>query len=140
DGGALPGRRTRRLFGDRLQMAVAQAHRLGQRLAVLFLDVDRFKVINDSLGHSAGDCLLQAVAERLLSSVREGDTVARLGGDEFTLIFPGMARAVDVAKVAEKILEALRQPFRLGERELFVTGSIGVSLYPAAGDAPGAAV
>jgi diguanylate cyclase (GGDEF)-like protein/PAS domain S-box-containing protein len=137
---ALTGLPNRRLFSDRLQMAVAQAHRLGQRLAVLFLDLDRFKVINDSLGHTIGDQLLQAVAERLLASVREGDTVARLGGDEFTLIFPGMARAVDVAKVADKILEALRQPFRLGERELFVTGSIGISLYPEDGDDPEALV
>src|SRR5262249_57485175 len=124
DGGALPGRRTRRLFGDRLQMAVAQAHRLGQRLAVLFLDVDRFKVINDSLGHSAGDCLLQAVAERLLSSVREGDTVARLGGDEFTLIFPAMARPVGGAKVADNILHAPRHPSRPRTPALFTTPTI----------------
>jgi diguanylate cyclase (GGDEF)-like protein len=87
-------------------------------------------MINDSLGHSRGDRLLQSVAERLALCVREGDTVARLGGDEFTLILPGLQRPQDVAKVAEKILESLRQPFQLEGRELYVTASIGVSLFP----------
>ena len=109
---------------------MAQAHRLGHRVAVLFLDVDRFKMINDSLGHSRGDRLLQQVSERLSLCVREGDTVARLGGDEFTLILPGLLKAEDVAKVADKILESLRQPFQLEGRELYVTASIGVSLFP----------
>jgi diguanylate cyclase (GGDEF)-like protein/PAS domain S-box-containing protein len=133
---SLTGLPNRLLFYDRLLMAVAQAHRLGQRLAVLFLDLDRFKLINDSLGHSLGDRLLQAVSERLGACVREGDTVARLGGDEFTLLLPGVARAVDVAKIAEKILEALRQPLVLEGRELFVTSSMGISLYPEDGDDP----
>jgi diguanylate cyclase (GGDEF)-like protein/PAS domain S-box-containing protein len=126
----LTGLPNRLLFNDRLNVAVAQAHRLQQRLGILFLDLDRFKVINDSLGHSLGDRLLQAVAERLEAGVREGDTVARLGGDEFILLLPGIARADDIARVAEKILDSLRLPFRLEGRDLFVTASIGLSLYP----------
>jgi diguanylate cyclase (GGDEF)-like protein/PAS domain S-box-containing protein len=126
----LTGLPNRLLFNDRLNVAVAQAHRLQHRLGVLFLDLDRFKVINDSLGHSLGDRLLQAVAERLEAGVREGDTVARLGGDEFILLLPGIARTDDIAKVAEKILDSLRLPFRLEGRDLFVTASIGLSLYP----------
>ena len=127
---ALTGLPNRLLFQDRLSVAVAQAHRLGHRVAVFFLDVDRFKVINDSLGHSRGDRLLQGVAGRLLSCVREGDTVARLGGDEFTLVLPGLQRPLDVATVADKILESLRQPFDIEGRELYTSASIGISLYP----------
>jgi diguanylate cyclase (GGDEF)-like protein/PAS domain S-box-containing protein len=126
----LTGLPNRLLFADRLSQAVAQAHRLGHRVGVLFLDLDRFKVINDSLGHSRGDILLKEVALRLLSCVREGDTVARLGGDEFTLILPGVQQAQGAARVAEKVLEAMRQPFELAGRELYVTASIGISLYP----------
>ena len=127
---ALTGLPNRLLFQDRLSVAVAQAHRLNQHVAVFFLDVDRFKVINDSLGHSRGDRLLVGVGERLSACVREGDTVARLGGDEFTLILPGLLRPLDVATVAGKILESLRQPFHIDGRELYVTASIGISLYP----------
>jgi diguanylate cyclase (GGDEF)-like protein/PAS domain S-box-containing protein len=127
---ALTGLPNRLLYADRLSQAVAQAHRLGHRVGVLFLDLDRFKVINDSLGHSRGDLLLKEVALRLLSCVREGDTVARLGGDEFTLILPGVQQAQGAARVAEKILEAMRQPFDLAGRELYVTASVGISLYP----------
>jgi diguanylate cyclase (GGDEF)-like protein/PAS domain S-box-containing protein len=132
----LTGLPNRLLFNDRLSIAVAQAHRLGQRLAILFLDLDRFKVINDSLGHGVGDRLLQDVAKRLLSTVREGDTVARLGGDEFTLLLPGVGRPLDLAKLAEKILDTLKQPFRIEENELFITASMGVSLYPEDGRDP----
>ena len=127
---ALTGLPNRLLFNDRLSVAVAQAHRSASRLAILFLDLDRFKVINDSLGHSLGDRLLQQVAERLQAGVRQGDTVARLGGDEFILLLPGIGRAEDAGKVAEKILDTLKFPVRLEDRELFVTASIGVSLYP----------
>ena len=127
---ALTGLPNRLLFNDRLSVAVAQAHRSASRLAILFLDLDRFKVINDSLGHSLGDRLLQEVAERLQAGVRQGDTVARLGGDEFILLLPGIGRAEDAAKVAEKILETLKVPVRLESRELVVTASIGISLYP----------
>jgi diguanylate cyclase (GGDEF)-like protein/PAS domain S-box-containing protein len=127
---ALSGLPNRLLFNDRLAVAVAQAHRSASRLAVLFLDLDRFKVINDSLGHSLGDRLLQEVGRRLQAAVREGDTVARLGGDEFILLLPGIGRAEDAAKVADKILDTLKFPVRLEDRELFVTASIGISLYP----------
>jgi diguanylate cyclase (GGDEF)-like protein len=127
---ALTGLPNRIVFNDRLGNAVAQAERQSGRLAILFLDLDRFKVINDSLGHSLGDLLLQAVAGRLATCVRASDTVARLGGDEFTILLPGVHGAMEAARVAEKVLETLRQPFRLEGRELFVTGSMGVSLYP----------
>jgi diguanylate cyclase (GGDEF)-like protein/PAS domain S-box-containing protein len=127
---ALTGLPNRLLFNDRLAVAVAQAHRSASRLAILFLDLDRFKVINDSLGHSLGDRLLKEVAERLQAGVRHGDTVARLGGDEFILLLPGIGRAEDAAKVAEKILESLKLPVRIEDRELVVTASIGISLYP----------
>ncbi|HEY2944438.1 MAG TPA: EAL domain-containing protein [Vicinamibacteria bacterium] len=127
---SLTGLPNRRLFQDRLSVAVAQAHRNAQRLAVLFLDLDRFKSVNDSLGHAAGDRLIQEVAERLRTCLREGDTVARLGGDEFTLLLPGVAQVVDAARVAEKVLDALRVPFLIDDRELLATASIGISLYP----------
>jgi diguanylate cyclase (GGDEF)-like protein/PAS domain S-box-containing protein len=123
----------RLLFNDRLTLAVAQAHRHNQKLAVLFLDLDRFKVINDSLGHSVGDELLRQIAERIQEYVREGDTVARLGGDEFTLLVPGITAEEDAAKIARKICEAVHDPFWVDGRELFVTTSLGVSVYPSDG-------
>ncbi|MET0620761.1 MAG: EAL domain-containing protein [Thermoanaerobaculia bacterium] len=123
----------RLLFSDRLTLAVAQAHRHNQRLAVLFLDLDRFKVINDSLGHSVGDELLRQVAERIQEYVRDGDTVARHGGDEFTLLVPGISAEEDAAKIARKICEAIHDPFWIDGRELFVTTSMGVAVYPSDG-------
>jgi diguanylate cyclase (GGDEF)-like protein len=127
---ALTGLPNRLLFQDRLALAVAQAHRHRQGLAVLFIDLDRFKVINDSLGHTVGDRLVREVAARLRTCVREGDTVARLGGDEFTLLLPHIGQAVDAAKVAKKVLDLVRIPFDIDGRELFVTASMGISLYP----------
>ncbi|HET9314780.1 MAG TPA: PAS domain S-box protein, partial [Vicinamibacteria bacterium] len=127
---ALTGLPNRVLFEDRLGVAISHAHRHGRQLAVLFLDLDQFKVINDSLGHGLGDRLLQAVADRLQVTVREGDTVARQGGDEFILLLPFIPNAVDAAKVARKILEALRQPFHLDGHDLYITTSIGISVYP----------
>jgi diguanylate cyclase (GGDEF)-like protein/PAS domain S-box-containing protein len=126
----LTGLPNRILFNDRLTMAAAQANRQKQRVGVLFIDLDRFKTINDSLGHSIGDELLKAVACRIQSCLREGDTVSRLGGDEFTLVLPGLGDAVDAARVAEKVLIGLRAPFRLEGCELRVSASIGISLYP----------
>ena len=123
----------RLLFRDHLDLAVAQAQRNGGGLAVLFLDVDRFKVINDSLGHSVGDRLIREVADRLRSAVRQVDTVARLGGDEFTLLLPDVAEPVAAAKVAEKVLSVLRQPFTVDGNELFVTASMGIAIYPGDG-------
>ncbi|HXM78361.1 MAG TPA: EAL domain-containing protein [Thermoanaerobaculia bacterium] len=131
---ALTGLPNRLLLNDRLTMAVLQAHRSNHRLALLFLDLDRFKMINDSLGHSIGDDLLRRVAERLGGCVREGDTIARLGGDEFTVLVPGLPDDEDAAKIAHKILEAIRLPFFIDRRELFVTTSIGVAIYPTDGN------
>jgi len=126
---ALTGLPNRLLFKDRLTVALSHAQRDRTRLAVLFLDLDRFKVINDSLGHNIGDQLLQAVAARVQSCVRESDTIARLGGDEFTLLLP-LSRSEDAAPVAQKILEAIRYPFHMEGREFFITTSLGISLYP----------
>jgi diguanylate cyclase (GGDEF)-like protein/PAS domain S-box-containing protein len=126
----LTGLPNRLLLNDRLALAVAQANRLDRGLAVLFLDIDRFKLINDSLGHTAGDRLIQHVAERLRACVREGDTVARLGGDEFMLLLPGVDQVVDAAKLAEKVLESVRGHFQLEGREIFASASIGVAVYP----------
>ena len=126
----LTGLPNRLLFQDRLERAVTHSHRHGKGLAVLFLDVDRFKVINDSLGHSVGDRLVREVAARLQDCVRESDTVARLGGDEFTVLLPSVGQAVDAAKVACKVLDAIRMPFELDGRELFLTCSLGISVYP----------
>ena len=131
---ALTGLPNRLLFKDRLTVALSHAQRGHERLAVLFLDLDRFKVINDSLGHTAGDQLLQAVAWRIQSCVRESDTVARLGGDEFTLLLPQLTHSEDAARVAQKILQAVQHPFTVEGRELFITTSVGISLYPEDGE------
>jgi diguanylate cyclase (GGDEF)-like protein len=133
---ALTGLPNRPLFMDRLIMAVAQATRSNQKLGVFFLDLDRFKDINDSLGHSTGDTLLKAVAERIRRCVREGDTVARFGGDEFTLLIPKIDHIEDAAKIAQKILETLKIPFSVHDQELFVTTSVGISIYPSDGTDP----
>ncbi|MGK2857083.1 MAG: EAL domain-containing protein [Thermoanaerobaculia bacterium] len=120
----------RRMFTDRLNLALAQNRRAGTVLAVMFLDLDHFKTINDTLGHTAGDELLLVVSDRLRASVREEDTVARLGGDEFTILVGGLREAEDAARVAEKVLLSFQEPVRLGDRDLVVTGSIGVALFP----------
>jgi diguanylate cyclase (GGDEF)-like protein/PAS domain S-box-containing protein len=127
---ALTNLPNRLLFKDRLTVALSHAQREHSRLAVLFLDLDRFKVINDSLGHNIGDQLLQAVAARVQACVRESDTVARLGGDEFTVLLPRLQRSHDAAPVAQKIIEAIRHPFHIEGREFFTTTSIGISLFP----------
>ena len=133
---ALTGLPNRPLFMDRLIIALAQAGRSNQKLAVFFLDLDRFKDINDSLGHSIGDALLKACAERIRRCVREGDTVARFGGDEFTLLIPRIDNIEDAAKIAQKIIETLRIPFLISDRELFVTTSIGIAISPSDGRDP----
>lgn len=124
----------RALFEDRLALAIAQAQRGERGLAVMFLDLDRFKVVNDSLGHSLGDRLLKAVAARLKGCIRRGDTLARFGGDEFCLLLPEVRSEADVAAIAEKILGRLGAPFLVDEHELFVGASIGVAMYPDAGE------
>jgi diguanylate cyclase (GGDEF)-like protein/PAS domain S-box-containing protein len=131
---ALTGLPNRRLFFDRLTIALAQAHRYRHRLGVVFLDLDRFKDVNDTFGHAAGDELVKAVSDRLADSVREGDTVARLGGDEFVLLLPGIHYAEDVAKVSHKLVEALRKPFRIQGRDVRMTASGGIALYPEDGE------
>ncbi|RMF70218.1 MAG: EAL domain-containing protein [Calditrichaeota bacterium] len=124
----------RLLFQDRLHQAVAQARRFDQDVALLFLDLDGFKRINDTLGHSVGDLLLKAVAKRLTEHIREVDTIARVGGDEFTIILLGIHGVGDAAQVAQKILEIVSRPFRVEEHELYITASIGISLYPYDGE------
>jgi len=127
---ALTGLPNRPLFLDRTIVALANANRAGHKLGVLFLDLDRFKDINDSLGHTVGDALLKSVAERIRRCVREGDTVARFGGDEFTLLIPKIDYVEDAAKIAQKVIETLKIPFEILDRELFITTSVGVSIYP----------
>ncbi len=127
----------RALFADRLTHALAHAKRSRHLTALLFLDLDRFKYINDTLGHEFGDQLLVAVTERLSTCMRSEDTLARLGGDEFTMILTAIKQTEDAALVARKILAQLAQPFLLGERELFITGSLGISVYPSDADNAG---
>ncbi len=124
---ALPNRA---LVMDRLDHASAQADRHQEILAVLFLDLDRFKTINDTLGHPAGDSLLQQTAKRLKQTLRDEDTVGRVGGDEFLILLPELTMLEDVGHVAEKILDALSVPFQIADYELHVSASIGISLYP----------
>ncbi|TVP82566.1 EAL domain-containing protein [Thioalkalivibrio sp.] len=123
----------RALFKDRLGIALTQAAREGHQLAVMFIDLDRFKVINDSLGHTIGDRLLQAVSQRLQACVRKGDTLSRFGGDEFTLLLPEVRDWESAAQVADKILASIRAPFRLDGHEVFIGASIGIAMFPAAG-------
>ena len=120
----------RALFKDRLGLSISQAERNNQKLAVMFIDLDRFKVINDSLGHAMGDRLLQAVTQRLEGCLRQGDTLSRFGGDEFTLLLPEIHNSEDARTIARKLMEALRTPFKLGEHEVFVGVSIGIAMYP----------
>lgn len=120
----------RMLLGDRLTQAIASAQRHGTSLAVLFLDVDHFKQINDSLGHAVGDQLLKSIAGRLLACVRASDTVSRQGGDEFVILLSELARMEDVALTADKILCAIRLPHRIEERDLHITVSVGIAIYP----------
>ena len=123
----------RTLFRDRMTRALVHAQRNTRRVALLFLDIDHFKTINDTLGHDAGDELLIAVARRLETCVRKNDTVARLGGDEFTAILENIDDADDAAAVAQKIVDTMSRSFRLEGQELFVTVSIGIALFPTCG-------
>ena len=127
---SLTGLPNRSLFRDRLTQAMVRAKRNDRILALMFLDLDHFKEINDSLGHSTGDEVLQAVAGRLRASLRLVDTIARLGGDEFTIILENIARPDDVTMVAQKIWSAFSDPLVIQGREIFVTASIGITLYP----------
>ncbi len=117
-----------------MSLALALAKRNNHSLAVMFLDLDRFKVVNDTLGHAMGDRLLQTVAHRLESCLRPGDTLSRFGGDEFTLLLPGPSSKEDARIVAKKVLQTLKAPIMLGEHEVFVGASIGIAMYPEAGE------
>ena len=131
---ALTGLPNRMMMMERLEHALAHAHRQNQMLAVMFIDIDRFKSINDSLGHAQGDELLKIVAQRLTAGVREDDTVARLGGDEFIVILEVVAGLEDAVVVAEKLLNLMSQPVMLDRQNMVVTSSVGISIYPNDGD------
>jgi len=124
---ALPNRL---LFQERLRQGIIQARRSGSMVGLLYFDLDRFKLINDTLGHASGDAVLRQVAERLRSSLRETDTLARMSGDEFTVIATGLKNPQNASLVAETILKALRDPFQVENQELYVSASVGISIYP----------
>jgi diguanylate cyclase (GGDEF)-like protein/PAS domain S-box-containing protein len=124
----------RSLFKDRLSVAITQSQRNNTQLAVMFIDLDRFKMINDSLGHTAGDRLLQVVSQRLQTCVRKGDTLSRFGGDEFTLLLPEVKNAQAATQIAEKILSEIKKPFQLGQHEVHIGASIGIATYPNCGE------
>ena len=130
----LTGLINRTLFHDRLNGALTRARREGGLVTVMFLDIDGFKGINDRFGHAVGDELLRQIAGRLVAVLRESDSVARLGGDEFTVVLEGGKRVEDAGQVASKILRAIGTPFIVGDRELVVTTSIGIAVYPVDGD------
>ena len=132
---ALTGLPNRRLLMDRLSLSIAHARRNKSTMAVMYLDLDGFKEINDSLGHDAGDALLKVVADRLAAAVRQEDTVARMGGDEFVIGLWELNHTEGVATLVSKVIEAVSQPYRLQERDVHITASVGVGVFPAHGDA-----
>lgn len=124
----------RRLYKDRLELSMTQSKRTGRPVGAMFIDLDRFKLVNDTHGHAEGDKLLMDVAQRLVSCVRAGDTLARQGGDEFTILLPDLAHADDAAIIAEKILEELKSPFTVCGQDFRATASIGISIFPRDGE------
>ena len=126
----LTGLPNRRLFNDRLHQATISRQRRDSTFALMLLDLDRFKTVNDTLGHDVGDALLKTVGSRLSSTLRQGDTLARMGGDEFAVLVLNIAQPEDTAHIAEKLLDVLKQPFHLYGHELYVTTSIGITLFP----------
>jgi diguanylate cyclase (GGDEF)-like protein/PAS domain S-box-containing protein len=130
DHDALTGLPNRRLLEDRLRQALAHSQRNRRQTAVMFIDLDRFKPINDSLGHAIGDLLLKEVSQRLVRQLREGDTICRIGGDEFVVVLPEVRRASDAAQVAQKVIEQVSQPVIIDERELVVSCSVGIAIFP----------
>jgi diguanylate cyclase (GGDEF)-like protein len=121
------------LLNDRVGQAISLAHRQKKQVAVLFLDLDGFKHINDSLGHSIGDRLLQSIAERLMNCVRSADTVSRQGGDEFVVLLSGMEKPEDAAVSARRMLQEVARSHSVGQHDLYVNASIGISIYPGDG-------
>jgi diguanylate cyclase (GGDEF)-like protein len=130
----LTGLPNRILLNDRLNMAIARAQRGGKKIAVMMLDIDKFKGINDQYGHEAGDKLLKTVADRLGNALRKSDTIARMGGDEFIVIVPEMEKSADVSVVVQKILKTFSTPFDCNGFKLPSSTSIGVAMYPEDGD------
>src|SRR5258706_1522489 len=130
---ALPSLRNRLLFEDRVTQAIAQARRNDRLLAVIFVDIDHFKHVNDSLGHPVGDQVLVSVGDRVQNCLREGDTVARFGGDEFVICVSDVRDSRDAAHIAHKLLDDLDQVIEVGGHQLRITASAGISLYPANG-------
>jgi diguanylate cyclase (GGDEF)-like protein len=126
----LTGLPNRMMFFDTLEHEMAAVRRTGKQLAVLFIDLDRFKEINDSLGHAVGDEVLRASARRFKGLVREVDTVARLGGDEFMILLSGLDDVQHLSAIAQKIITGISRPIQIGPNELQVSASIGISLYP----------
>jgi diguanylate cyclase (GGDEF)-like protein len=131
---ALTGLPNRFFFSERFRHAMVRAKRASHMVGLLYLDLDRFKPVNDALGHRCGDKLLQTVARRLQQSVREEDTIARLGGDEFGVILEHLSRPRDAAATARKLLHAMARPFRLDGHKASITASIGITVYPFDGD------
>jgi diguanylate cyclase (GGDEF)-like protein len=132
---SLTGLPNRQLLMDRLSLAIAHARRNKSTMAVMYLDLDGFKQINDTLGHDAGDSLLRMVADRLVAAVRQEDTVARLGGDEFVIALWELSHADDVARLVSKVIRAVSQRYSIQGRDVSVTASVGVGIYPAHGEA-----
>ena len=131
---SLTGLPNRRLLTDRLSLAIAHARRNKSAMAVMYLDLDGFKQINDTLGHDAGDTLLSMVATRLMSAVREEDTVARLGGDEFAVVLWDLKSDYDLSMLASKIIQSVSLPFSIQGSDLSITTSVGISIYPTHGE------
>jgi diguanylate cyclase (GGDEF)-like protein/PAS domain S-box-containing protein len=133
---ALTGLPNRTLFEDRLQMALSSARRRREKVAVMFMDIDHFKQVNDTLGHAAGDALLQGLGQDLKAALREADTVARIGGDEFMILLPNVENPERLIEVAERLLDTVRKPRTMMGREVRATASIGIACYPLDGAEP----
>jgi diguanylate cyclase (GGDEF)-like protein len=133
---SLTGLANRRLFQEHLTLAISLAVRKRRPVAVLFLDLDHFKVVNDSLGHTVGDTLLREIATRLRSSIREGDVVARIGGDEFTIVLQELEKKEDAAAMAQRVLRIIAEPMEVDGQRLYITASIGITIYPDDGEDP----
>ncbi len=130
----LTGLPNRLLFYDRLSVALSNARRSKGILAVIFLDIDGFKPINDNFGHDVGDILLQSITKRLINCIRQGDTVARIGGDEFTIILPQVMQKEEVDEIARRLIDTLKESYLINKHELYITASIGISFYPDNGE------
>lgn len=126
----LTGLPNRTLFTDRVKQTISRSHRKKQQFAILFIDLDNFKLVNDNLGHSQGDALLKEAASRIAANLRENDTIARLGGDEFTVILPDLSDPQDAGLVSEKIIRAIVEPFKIDGHEIHISASVGIAVYP----------